>query len=64
LQSRTRVMHVCGGRVEIIDMLTVCRVYLYIFDKRREACGFLVALACAMYIVQKRRYPTHIEVLS
>jgi hypothetical protein len=57
-------MHVCGGRVEIIDMLTVCRVYLYIFDKRREACGFLVALACAMYILQKRRYPTHIEVLS
>jgi hypothetical protein len=25
-------MHVCGGTVEIIDMLTMCRVYLYIFD--------------------------------
>jgi hypothetical protein len=50
--------------VEMIDMLTMCRVYLYMFDKRREACGFLVALACAMYIVQKRRYPMHMEVIS
>jgi hypothetical protein len=57
-------MHVCGGTVEIIDMFTMCRVYLYIFDKRREACAFLVALACAMYIVQKRQYPTYMEVLS
>jgi hypothetical protein len=47
-------MHVCGGTVEMIDMLTMCR----------EVCGFLVALACAMYIVQKRRYPMHMEVIS
>jgi hypothetical protein len=57
-------MHVCGGTVEIIDMLTMCRVCVCIFDKRQKACGFLVALGCAMYIVQKRRYPMHMEVLS